>query len=225
MAKSKEKIKARGLRKKGFSIREIAKKIRVSRGSVSLWCHDITLTEKQIKKLHEQMVRGSYSGRLKGTLIQKKRKQDKIDYYLKKGEEDIADIGYKEIFIAGVALYWGEGSRKNPGVRFFNSDPLVIKFMMRWFRESIKIPNERFQMYININIIHRKRLREVINYWADLTGISKKQFRKPTLLKIKNKKVYENFSQHYGTLCIRIAKSTDLFYQIKGWIKALGEAG
>lgn len=223
MAKSKEQFKARNLRKNGFSIREIAKKLKVSRGSASLWCRDIQLTDKQVKKLHEQMVKGSYAGRLKGTLVQKERKQEKINYYLKKGKEDIINIKKRELFIAGLALYWAEGSNKNPGVRFHNSDPLIIKFIMKWFRDILKIPDERFLMYININRIHKVRLEEVIKFWSDIACISVKQFRKPYLIKVKNKKVYENFSKHYGTLCVRVSRSTELFYQIKGWIKALGE--
>ena len=224
MAKSKEKIIARGLRRKGISIRDIAKKLNVSKGSVSHWCADIELTKIQLQKLHEQMMRGSYSGRLKGTLIQKERKRKKIEYYKIKGKEDIDQLDKQELFLTGVALYWGEGSKKNPGVRFYNSDPLVANFMMQWFRKILKIPDERFQMYISVNEIHNKRLKEINSYWAKITKIPIKQFRNPILLKARNKKIYENFSEHYGTLCIRISKSTDLFYQIKGWIDALSTA-
>ena len=50
MAKSKEKLHARQLRKKGLSIKNIAQKLSVSPGSVSIWCSDIVLTKDQIKK-------------------------------------------------------------------------------------------------------------------------------------------------------------------------------
>ena len=96
---------------------------------------------------------------------------------------------------------------------------------MKWFRESLRVEEERFLMYININEIHAKRLSEIAEYWSKITGISTKQFRKPTLIKTKNRKIYENFSEHHGTISIRIAKSKYLLYQILAWIKALGEAG
>jgi len=57
MAKSKERNRAIELRKKGESIKVIAKKIGVSKSSTSIWCRDIILSPMQIQKLHESMVR------------------------------------------------------------------------------------------------------------------------------------------------------------------------
>jgi transcriptional regulator with XRE-family HTH domain len=224
MAKSKEKIRARSLRRKGVSIREIAKKLKTSKGSVSRWCNDIVLSKKQIEKLHEQMVKGSYQGRLKGAHIQKERKKAKIKFFKVNGKKDICSLKNRELFLAGISLYWGEGSKKSPAVRFYNSDFLAIRFMMQWFRKILKISDDRFQIYVSINDIHKERTKEIIEYWSKITKVPIEQFRKPILLKVQNKKVYENFSEHYGTLCIRISKSTDLFYQIKGWIEALSMA-
>ncbi|MFZ2188291.1 MAG: hypothetical protein WAV73_01880 [Candidatus Moraniibacteriota bacterium] len=224
MAKSKEIVAARGLRKKGYSIKDIAKELEVSKSSVSVWCSDIILSVAQIKKLHVKMVRGGYEGRMKGALSQKNRKLQKIEQYIEKGRKEIVALKKRELLIAGLALYWGEGSKRDPRVRFYNSDQLIVKFAMRWFREALHIPNERFAMHVAINEIHKERLREVDRYWSNITGVSVKQFRKPILIKTENKKVYENHFQHYGTLCIRIAKSSELFYEIMGLMKALGEA-
>ena len=215
MAKSKEQIKARILRKKGVSIRDISKRLKVSRGSASLWCHDVVLTKKQIEKLHQQMVKGGYSGRLKGAHIQKENKQQKIRYYFEKGKQDIRQIKKQELLIAGLALYWGEGSKKDPRVRFSNSDPVIIKFVMRWFREILNVAEGRFIMRIMINRIHKERLNDVNMHWSKETGIPIEQFRKSILIKSKNEKIYENHFHHYGTLCIGIAKIQ--IYSIKLW--------
>jgi len=223
MAKSEEQIKARNLRKKGVSIRDISKILKVSRGSASFWCRDVVLTKKQIEKLHEQMVRGGYSGRLKGAHIQKEGKQQKIRYYIEKGKQDIQRIKKRELLIAGLALYWGEGSKKDSRVRFCNSDPVIIKFIMKWFREILNVEEGRFIMHVMINQIHKERLNDVTMHWSKETGISIEQFRKSVLIKSKNEKIYENHFHHYGTLTIGIAKSSDLFYQIMGWLVALGK--
>ena len=224
MAKSKEQILARRLRKEdGLSIKEIALRLRVSKGSVSCWCSDIILSEKQIKKLHEKMIRGSYKGRLIGTQKQKEKKRISIEKSLLQAKQDFPILKKRELFIAGLGLYWGEGSKKS-AVRFYNSDPKAVKFIMRWFREILNIKDDQFYLYININQIHKKRLPRVIKYWSEVTNIRKYQFRKPFLIRSKSEKTYENFNNHYGTLCIRIAKSTNLLYQIMGWIKAMYEA-
>ncbi len=224
MAKSKKQILARQMRKEGASIKGIAKRLNVSRGSVSIWCRNIELTKEQIEKLHRNMVAGSYIGRLKGARIQRERKNEKIGRYLKEGTKEVGNLNDRELFIAGVCLYWGEGSRKSPGARFYNSDPAVVKFIVKWFKKILHIPTERFLMYVTINQTHKNRAEEVNQYWSKIAGIPIEQFRKPIFIKSKNKKVYENAAEHYGTLCIRIAKGTDLFYQIMGWIKALSEA-
>ncbi|OGI27083.1 MAG: hypothetical protein A2359_02260 [Candidatus Moranbacteria bacterium RIFOXYB1_FULL_43_19] len=224
MAKSKEQFLARNLRKKGLSIKEIAEKLNVSKSSASLWCSDIQLTEEQTQKLHTKMIRGSYKGRMVGAKLQKEKKRKRIEECLRKARKDIYALRKRELFIAGLALYWGEGSKSSSGVRFHNSDPAAIQFAMNWFRKSLKVERERFLMYVNINEIHKARLREVVKYWSKITKVSASQFRKPILIKAKNKKFYENFSHHYGTLSIRIAKSSDLLYQILGWIEALNEA-
>ncbi|MCK9378646.1 MAG: hypothetical protein M0P97_00690 [Candidatus Moranbacteria bacterium] len=224
MAKSREKFEARKLRISGLSLMEIADKLEVSKGSVSVWCDDIKLSKKQIRRLHEKMVTGSYEGRMIGANMQKEKKIKKIRECSLKAKKDISTLNHRDLFIAGLGLYWGEGSKKS-GVRFYNSDPEAIKFMMEWFREILKIKEDRFLMYININQIHKKRLKSVIEYWSEITGISVGQFRKPSLINVKNKKTYSNFSNHYGTLCIRISKSSTFLYQILEWIKAMNKPG
>jgi transcriptional regulator with XRE-family HTH domain len=224
MEKSEKQIKARNLRHKGLSIKAIAKMLGVSKSSVSIWCRDIGLTKRQIAKLHKSMVAGSYAGRMKGALLQRKRKNDKIEKYLIEGVKEIGFMTKREFFIAGLCLYWGEGSRKNPGARFYNSDPSIIKFIIKWFREILKISNERFFMYVTINKIHQNRTKEINSYWSKVSGIPIGQFRKPIFIKAKNKKTYKNANNYYGTLCIRVSKGTDLFYQILGWLRALGAA-
>lgn len=221
MAKSKKQIQSRSLRKQGKSIKEIARKIGVSKSSVSIWCRDIELSAEQIARLHENMIKGSYEGRMKGARIQKERKEKKIGYYLIAGLRDIGKLSDRELFIAGLNLYWGEGNKKSGGVRFCNSDPIMIKFIIKWFLQSLKISPERFCLYININRIHKKRINLVRKFWINLTGISIEQFRKVILIKSKSKKIYENSDNYYGTADLRILKSTDLLYQIKGWIKGI----
>lgn len=225
MAKSKQKLKAGQLRRQGKSIKEIAGLLDASRSTISIWCRDIKLTPRQIRLLNEKMIAGGHKGRLKGAAIQKERKREKIERYLIAGKKEIGLLSVREFLIAGLCLYWGEGNRKKPGVRFFNSDPEMIKFILRWFKEMFGIENERYIIYIMINQIHKGRINDVKRYWKNALGLPNNCFRKPTLIKAKSKKVYENFKQHYGTLNIRISKSTDLYYRILGLIKGLSSGG
>src|SRR4051812_38249263 len=52
--KLQEREQARTLRTEGWSIKEIAKTLRVAVGSVSVWVSDIALTEDQIERLEKK---------------------------------------------------------------------------------------------------------------------------------------------------------------------------
>jgi len=224
MAKSKEKNQAITLRQKGKSIKDIAIKLGLAKSTVSLWCRDIELTSAQIQKLHDKMVKSGYKGRMKGARMQYERRLRKIEEWERIGMKQIGGLSKRDLLIAGLALYWGEGTRKRRGLSFSNSDPEMIKFIIRFFRKIWKISLERFTAYIGINKIHKNRIKEVENYWSKITKIPREQFTKTTLIKTNNKKNYKNYPVHYGTFTVRIKKSAELYYQIMGLLKGLTRA-
>ena len=222
MAKSKEKIKALKLREeKGLSIKQIAQRLGVSKGTVSLWCRDIALTPEQIEKLHKQMVKGSYAGRLLGSQAQHKNRLERENEARKKALNDIGSLSDKELLIALSALYWGEGRKSQRTFFISNSDPEMIRFILKAYERVLKVNKDRIIMAVGLNFAHKARDEEVKQYWSAFTGIPLSQFRKTIFIKAKNKKVYKNFSNHYGTLRITVKKSVDLYYRTMGLIEAL----
>lgn len=221
MAKSIEKNKAIYFRQKGKSIKEISNKIGVAKSTVSLWCRDIKLTAGQLKRLHKRMIRGSYRGRIKGARVQYEKRLKRIKDAENNGAEIIGKLTNRDLLLSGIALYWGEGSRKKRETSFSNSDPEIIKFIIKWFRAIFNVKKGEFVLRVAINKIHKKRVDKVIDYWSRITKISKDQFRKTTLIKTNNKKFYNNFAIHYGTLTIKIKKSSGIYYQIMGLIRGL----
>ncbi len=224
MAKTKEKNKAIELHQKGESIKDIASRLKIAKSTISLWCRDIRLTPEQIQRLHEKMIKGGYKGRMKGAGMQYEKRLEKIEAWREKGIEKIKRLSNRDILIATIALYWGEGARKARGIRFSNSDPEMINLIIKSFRKIWKIDKSRFVAYVGINEIHKNRIEEVENYWSRITKIPRMQFTKTTLIKAKNKKEYRNFPIHYGTLTMKIKRSAELYYEIKGLIEGLARA-
>jgi hypothetical protein len=220
MARVEEKEKARTMRRAGASIASIARDLGVAKSSASIWCSDIVLTQKQVAILHQSMVRGSYAGRLAGAHLQRTKKQEQIQRAAFQASQDICEMSNRELFFLGLGLYWGEGDKKS-SVRFFNSNPEAVRVMMRWFREVLNIQEQDFMMYLNLNEAHEYRTKEIIGYWSEITGVPVKQFRKPSLVKVAQKKKYENELEYRGTLCIGIARSRYLLYQVLEWIKVI----
>lgn len=221
MAKFQLRLEARKLRKKGISVRKIAELLKVSKSSASHWVRDIILTVEQLEKLRQSSIEGAELGRLKSALSQKQTRLTLIENLKNQGIERLSKISKREFLIAGLALYWGEGSKKDRRIEFCNSDPRMIKFFIYWLQSCFDIKIEDLRGYLGINEIHFTRENIVKQYWSKLTGMPLSQFRKTSFKKAANRKIYENFNEHYGTLNIRVAKSTLLSYKIMGLVEGL----
>lgn len=222
MAHFKEKIKAIELRKKGSSIGEIAKKIAVSKSVVSLWCRDIALTKKQIDNLHRKMMVGSYRGRMIFLEKIRKARKEETARLFDEGKKEIGLLAKRDLLIAGVALYWAEGTKslEKEQAAFSNSSSKMISFMMRWFEEIFHIARDRFTIQIRINKIHKNRVKEVEKYWSNITGLPQSQFTKTILINTIARKAYSN-KDYYGTVRLSIRKGTQVVRKLIGLIEGL----
>lgn len=134
MAKSQLRLKARELRRKGFSQKDIAKHLKISRSSASFWTREIILTADQTERLKRSELKGKELGRFKSARIKREKRLLYVDNLKKLGRLLISKINTQELFIAGTALYWAEGGKsdRNRRVEFCNSDPRMIKFLILW---------------------------------------------------------------------------------------------
>ena len=130
MAKSLERIQAVQLRMSGKSVKEIAKVLTVSPGSVSIWTRDIILTDSQRKFLHDRQIASGHKGRMMGTEANKQKKRVRIDIAKREANEKIKVVSKQDLFWAGLGLYWGEGVKAaTSSTAIVNSDPRIIKLM------------------------------------------------------------------------------------------------
>lgn len=221
MAKFEKRLEAHALRRSGWSIHSIAMHLEVSKSSASIWCRDLLLTESQKNRVLKNAARGGHLGRVKGALTNRLKKQNKIRFYSDAAVRDVADMSKRDFFIAGIALYWAEGSKKSH-MSFTNSEPRLVKFMYGWFREIMGVSKDDFMPRIFINEIHRPRIKKVLRFWAELLKMPVSQFGKPVFLKRAPRKIYENYDTYYGVISLGARRSADLKYRILGLIDAVG---
>ncbi|MEW6407833.1 MAG: hypothetical protein AB1465_04035 [Patescibacteria group bacterium] len=225
MAKSKQRIKAEKLRKRGLSLNEIYRALRISKSTASLWCRNIKLGKKQIERLMRREKVGSYIGRLKGAKILQKKREEEIKKYQEEGLKTINRLNNREFLIAGLCVYWGEGFKTAPShTGISNSDPQVITFIIKWFKKFFNIDNSQFRFQIGLNEYHKYRSNKVLNYWSNLIKFPKSQFGKISYKKVKFKKVYKNPESYFGTLRVKIKKSIKTQRKILGLINAISKA-
>ncbi|MBU4350934.1 hypothetical protein KKD19_06430 [Patescibacteria group bacterium] len=138
----------------------------------------------------------------------------------KKSSKEINKISKKELKLIGTALYWAEGYKKtNWTLVFCNSDPDIIKIIMRFFRETCKVPEKKFKVKVQIH----PNIPEMAakKYWSKVAKLSISKFRKSLKQLPKSSKSKRKFNTlPYGTFRISIS-DVRLVNKIKGWIKGI----
>lgn len=224
MSKPQEKLEAIKLRKSGESISRIASLVGVSKGSVSIWCRDIKLTEQQKSRIHTNMIKAGHTGRQKGADLNRQKKKAKIQQYEKEGKDMFSKLKREDRFLIGLGLYWGEGVKThNSATGFSNSDPQSILFMKKWFVECLGVSNDDFIPRIYLNSAHKDREIEVLRFWSNLLELPTSQFGNIVFIKTKNKKVYSDRDKYKGVMLLTVRKGSRLKYKILGLIKGLHE--
>ncbi|MDP3697700.1 MAG: hypothetical protein Q8R55_06870 [Candidatus Taylorbacteria bacterium] len=213
MAKFLIKSSARELRKQGGSIKDIARILSVSQSTASLWCRDIKLSKKQINRLLKSKGNNITRGRLRGAQIQREKRINAIKLAVKEAKK-LKKLTNNEYFIAGLALYLAEGSKKMDRAQFTNTNPAVIKFMLKWFSKFYNVSRENIKYTILINKIHKDRDMELKRFWQKYLKLKPESFTNIRYIKTRQKKVYSNHDNYYGTFSFRINKSTHLLYKL-----------
>jgi hypothetical protein len=216
--KKDKKIEAIYLRGLGQSIKEIARTLKVSKSSVSLWVREVNLTKKQKDILLHRGQSGIVSEKRRTTrLFNELNKRNLIINNSKKDIDVIPDYGLK---IIGAMLYWAEGRKRGARmVGFSNSDPDMVKIMMRFFREICQVPETKFRAHIHIH--SHLCVNDSLKYWSSITKIPTKQFYKTYCVpSISSKGKADSLPN--GTLDISVC-DVGQFLKIMGWIKGVTE--
>jgi hypothetical protein len=162
-----ERRRARHLRGAGLPLAEIAARLGVSKSSVSLWVRDVPF---------QPLPRVTRGRRRQPNALQR-RKQAEIDRLVAEGQARIGRLSDREFLVAGVALYAGEGAKRDGAVKFANTDPRMIVFYCAWLRRFFEIDEARLRVRLYLH--EGLDLAAAVAYWSELTGIPPSQFQKP----------------------------------------------
>lgn len=218
----KDREKSIELRKHGLSYREIREQVKVSKSSLSLWLRSVGLSQKQKQRLTEKKLAAARRGSAKLHQL----KIQKIAKIKKEARSEIGLISRHERWLAGVLLYWAEGSKErehgySTDIKFSNSDPLMILLFRKWLHEFYSIPLKkmRYELYI-----HEKADWEgAKKYWASRLNILPEQFHvyfKRHNPKPKRKNIG---SEYHGLIRLTVYSTKHLVRKISGWVEGICE--
>lgn len=177
-----DKDKATELRRSGKSYKQIREELKIPLSTLSEWFSGEEWSAAIRSKLTESAQEVS-TARIK--------ELDKVrGYYLEKAyrearEEAIVEfetLKYNPLFIAGMMLYWGEGTKSaRSQIRLANSDPEMIKLFLAFLEKACRIPRGKLRLAIlSYPDLDEASLRR---FWSFATGIPLSQFHKTMVIK------------------------------------------
>lgn len=216
------KSKVRRLRIQGLSLGQIYQDTTIPRTTIRSWIKDIKLSERQLSNLKLRTQKALQAGRIR------KQKQDKIlrldneKELLQKAILKVGNLSSRDLFMAGIALYWGEGFKNKYEHRlgFCNSDPEMIKFYIKWLEKCFGAKKESIVARLTLNVAYEKKTEKIENYWLRVTGLPRNQFTKAFYQKTKWKKQYSGDNYH-GVLRIHVKDSLNMLILTRGFIEGM----
>lgn len=207
------------LRLQGYTYGQIKRSLGVAKSTLSDWLRNLPLSKEQMELLSINRYRSKELGREKQRETFKNKRLNRLIKILARQQYELLPLSEKELFLAGIFLYWGEGEKRHGIVSISNTDPRVIKFTLYWMTRSLKIPKDRVK--IGLHLYKDMDIGEAVNFWSNSLDIPKNQFIKPYIKKT-NREGLTYKSYGHGT-CRLYVGNTQLSEKIAMSIKTISD--
>lgn len=219
MTKANQEEMALELRMQGQTYSEILKKVPVAKSTLSRWLRNAKLSKPQQQKITQKRI----NAQKRGAAARRQQRIDRTKLIKEAAAKEVPRLINDPLWISGLMLYWAEGAKAKPWspsteITFANMDLGVNKIMIAWLKKYLNVKNERFRFRVHIH--EKADIKNAVEYWQREIKIC---HAPKVLLKRHNPRtIRKNIGKdYYGTLLIRITKSTDLNRRIAGWTEAV----
>ena len=173
----KDKEKAVELRRQNKSYKFISRELNIPLGTLAGWFRNELWSQEIRDKLGiEQSL--SFPKRLQAMMKANKERWSKIHQnYRDQAKNEFVTLKDSPLFIAGLMLYWGEGSKgpKGSQVKLANTDPVMIRIFYSFLKDIIAVPKEKIHIWL---LLYPDLLDTVQkNFWSKATGVPLSQFK------------------------------------------------
>lgn len=218
MARKKDKQKAIAMRNKGMSYSQIKEKLGISKSTLSGWLYNMPLSEKRIRELRaDNPIRIE---RYRNTM--RIKRENRLTEVYKKVSKDIGKFSKRDLFLAGLFLYWGEGTKvQKSSTTLTNTNPSMLKFFIKWL-ELFNI--KRKDLKIKLHLYSDMSIKQSLDFWSKELKIPISQFRKSYIKKTWSKSITYKNGFGKGTCCVTF-DNRDLWEYIIMGMKYISEVG
>lgn len=205
------------LRKQGKSYSQIKNELTIPKSTLSYWLRDYPLSQKRINELRDN--NEARIEKFKKTMLVKREK--KLNTIYQSEKRRIKSLSKRELLMAGLALYWGEGSKADwSKVAITNTDPMVLKFFIYWLKKIYKIDAKVLK--VSLQLYNDMDIAGEINFWSMTLKIPKPQFIKPYIKTTNSDRINHKGAHGHGT-CTIVFYSVTLKEKIMMQLKLLTE--
>lgn len=210
----KDKEIAISLRRQGKSYREIRDALKIPLSTLSEWFRDEAWSAEIAKRLGAEAQKISKArimalDKVRGEHLKRVYEEARTEAAL-----ELQQLKYNPLFIAGIMLYWGEGTKGGFGAQFSNSDPEMINFYVKFLRDACGIPIEKIRAHIIIYPDHEEKTTRA--FWAQSSGIPWGNFTKSVLIQGRHKVRRLSWG-----VCMVTVSSTYFREKMHVWLKTL----
>ena len=193
-----------------MSYSQIKNTLKISKSTLSCWLRDYPLSKQRIDEL-----RGSNEHRIEKFRETMRRKhENRLKEIYKTEKESILPLSDREIFIFGLGLYWGEGTKRQmKELSISNTDPDLIKFFIHWLQKNLDVPKQKIR--ILLHLYEDMNVEEQTNYWSKTLNIPLSQFNHPYMKKTSQTDINHKGGFGHGT-CNASVGSVPLAEKVEG---------
>ncbi|MBI3256007.1 MAG: helix-turn-helix domain-containing protein [Candidatus Andersenbacteria bacterium] len=203
------------LRKKGKSYSQIKASLGLSKSTLSAWLHSYPLSSDRIHELQHGEARIE-----KYRQTMRSKREVKFQQLYVEESKRWLPLSNRELLLAGLFLYWGEGGKTQLGtVSINNTDPQVLQFALFWMVKNLEVPKR--DIHVFLHLYSDMNIQREITYWSKVLGMPKRYFDKPYIKQSKRSDIDQKGHGH-GTCGLRIYK-TEVKQKILVAIKVLAD--
>jgi hypothetical protein len=161
--------KAIKLRTLGYAYSYISAQTGLSKSTLSYHLREVPYTPNSATIKSVGNARAE-SGRTKA-----RQKKESFAEAKRVAKFDIGRVSNRDLFMLGLGLYIGEGSKTQDIIRVVNTDYRVINIFIRWLC-SMGFTTKNFT--VRIHLYPESNIREAQSFWSMKTGLPQGQFQK-----------------------------------------------
>ncbi|MBI2057813.1 MAG: hypothetical protein HYT63_02425 [Candidatus Yanofskybacteria bacterium] len=204
----KLKQKAIELRiKHELSYSAIKNKLGVPKSTLSNWLINFPLSKERVLELKRKAWKKNEAKYELYRITMREKKEKREEEYYNKYKNKLSNFSQNSYFIAGLALYLAEGSKRSSAkLVFTNTNSKLVIFFIYWINKFFKFPKEKIRIFLQL--YPNMDIEKELFFWEKELKLPRQQFYKPFIRKLLPSSFSYRESFHHGT-CAAIVMSAE----------------